>query len=29
MICPMLKAFAGWTARIIQHEIDHCCGILV
>ena len=29
MICPMLKAFTGWTAQIIQHEIDHCCGILI
>ena len=23
-----LKTFAGWTAQIIQHEIDHCNGIL-
>lgn len=21
--------FAGWTAQIIQHEIDHCDGILI
>ena len=24
-----LKTFSGWTARIIQHEIDHCNGILI
>ena len=24
-----LKAFTGWTAQIIQHEIDHCRGILI
>ena len=24
-----LKTFAGWTAQIIQHEIDHCDGILI
>ena len=24
-----LKTFSGWTAQIIQHEIDHCCGILI
>lgn len=23
------KAFTGWTAEIIQHEIDHCEGILI
>ena len=23
------KAFSGWTAQIIQHEIDHCDGILL
>ena len=23
------KTFAGWTAQIIQHEIDHCNGILI
>lgn len=23
------KAFSGWTAQIIQHEIDHCNGILI
>ena len=24
-----LKTFTGWTAEIIQHEIDHCEGILI
>ena len=24
-----LKTFTGWTAQIIQHEIDHCRGILI
>ncbi len=24
-----LKTFTGWTAQIIQHEIDHCSGILI
>lgn len=24
-----LKTFEGWTAQIIQHEIDHCSGILI
>lgn len=23
------KTFTGWTAQIIQHEIDHCNGILI
>ena len=23
-----LKTFTGWTAQIIQHEIDHCEGII-
>ena len=26
---PRLKAFTGWTAEIIQHEIDHCEGVLI
>ena len=21
--------FAGWTAQIIQHELDHCNGVLI
>ena len=24
-----LKTFEGWTAQIIQHEVDHCEGILI
>ena len=24
-----LKTFTGWTAEIIQHEIDHCDGIII
>ena len=24
-----VKNFTGWTAQIIQHEVDHCNGILV
>lgn len=24
-----IKTFTGWTAQIIQHEIDHCEGILI
>ena len=24
-----LRTFTGWTAEIIQHEIDHCEGILI
>ncbi len=24
-----IKNFTGWTAQIIQHEVDHCDGILV
>lgn len=23
------KTFTGWTAQIIQHEIDHCDGIII
>lgn len=23
------KTFQGWTAQIIQHEIDHCNGIII
>ena len=25
----MQSTFEGWTAQIIQHEIDHCSGILI
>ena len=24
-----IKTYTGWTAQIIQHEIDHCDGILI
>lgn len=24
-----LKTYTGWTAQIIQHELDHCDGILI
>ena len=24
-----IKTFAGWTAQIIQHEVDHCNGGLI
>lgn len=24
-----VKTYTGWTAEIIQHEIDHCNGILI
>ena len=24
-----IKTFTDWTAQIIQHEIDHCDGILI
>ena len=24
-----MKTFEGWTAQIIQHEIDHCNGVLI
>ncbi len=23
------KTYTGWTAEIIQHEVDHCNGILI
>ena len=26
---PQRQKFSGWTAQIIQHEIDHCNGILI
>ena len=26
---PRIKTFTGFTAQIIQHEIDHCDGILI
>ena len=24
-----IKTYTGWTAQIIQHEVDHCKGILI
>ena len=24
-----VKTYAGWTAQIIQHEVDHCDGVLI
>ncbi len=24
-----IKTFTGRSAQIIQHEIDHCCGVLI
>ena len=24
-----IKTYTGFIAQIIQHEIDHCCGILI
>ena len=24
-----IKTYTGWTAEIIQHEIDHCEGIII
>ena len=24
-----MKTYTGWTAQIIQHEVDHCDGILI
>jgi peptide deformylase len=29
MFRPHKQTFSGWTAQIIQHEIDHCDGILI
>lgn len=26
---PVTKTFTGYTAQIIQHEVDHCNGILI
>lgn len=26
---PKIGSFTGWTAQIIQHEIDHCNGIII
>lgn len=24
-----IKTFTGWAAQIIQHEVDHCHGVLI
>ena len=24
-----LKTYTGWTAQIIQHEVDHCSGVSI
>ena len=24
-----IKTFTGWTAQIIQHEVNHCDGVLI
>ncbi|MCH5324203.1 MAG: peptide deformylase [Eubacterium sp.] len=24
-----IKTYIGWTAQIIQHEVDHCNGVLI
>ena len=24
-----IKTFTGWSAQIIQHEVDHCKGIMI
>lgn len=29
MFQTRIKTFTGWTAQIIQHEVDHCNGILI
>ena len=29
MMQPQTTVYSGWTAQIIQHEIDHCNGILI
>ena len=26
---PRIKTYTGWTAQIIQHEVDHCDGVLI
>jgi len=26
---PRIKTYTGFTAQIIQHEIDHCDGVLI
>lgn len=26
---PQTQKFSGWMAQIIQHEVDHCAGIII
>lgn len=26
---PQHGKYSGWTAQIIQHEVDHCCGVII
>ncbi|MBQ3151403.1 MAG: peptide deformylase [Clostridia bacterium] len=26
---PRIKTFTGFSAQIIQHEVDHCEGVLI
>ena len=26
---PRVNTYTGWTAEIIQHEVDHCDGMLI
>ncbi len=26
---PRRQKFSGWTAQIIQHEVDHCNGVII
>ena len=28
-MAPKIRTFTGWTAQIIQHEIDPCNGVLI
>lgn len=28
-VCKRIKAFTGFTAEVIQHEIDHCEGVII
>ena len=29
MMQTRIKTYTGWTAQIIQHEVDHCNGVLI
>ena len=26
---PQHGKYSGFTAQVIQHEIDHCCGVII